>query len=251
MTAAPVEHAVTTRRLVLRDEEVRAVLAGQKTQFRSVVMLRHPWGFIGGRGEEADPSCWGYAVEDEWMVLARGLDGHRVSHGHTSIPCPYGDAGDRLWVAETWADADCMYQSHINDSPSTVAYRADKSAILHNANKPTKVPQIDIANWNWSRLGWQSSARMPRWASRLTLKILAVRVERLHEISEADAWAEGLETFDGALDEASIVRHAVEMRLCVDDPRPSFAALWELLRGKRSPWSANPWVWVVEFRVAQ
>lgn len=71
---------------------------------------------------------------------------------------------------------------------------------------------------------------MPRWASRITLEVVGVRVERLQEISEADAKAEGVTVYDGGV--------------CYRD---GYAALWDQINGPGS-WAANPWVWVVEFQ---
>lgn len=127
--------------------------------------------------------------------------------------CPYGQPGDRLWVRETWA-------------PMTngFAYGADPV-------------------WNASPDGkWRPSIHMPRAACRLELEITGVRVERLQDISESDALAEGTPSDLMPIDVSRM-------------PYPSsieagkYAALWEQINGPGS-WDANPWVWVVEFKVA-
>jgi hypothetical protein len=158
--------------------------------------------------------------------------------------CPYGGPGDRLWVRETWADADIMYQGHQNDSPSVVAYRADKSAIQYEAAKPMAVPAFDLAQWNWDALKWRPSIHMPRWASRVTLEIVSVRVERLQDITEEDAKREGIteifsDVFDGGLG-----------RAMATTPRAAFSKLWNEINEKRpgASWKSNPWVWRIEFR---
>ncbi|WP_198364239.1 hypothetical protein [Rhizobium leguminosarum] len=94
---------------------------------------------------------------------------------------------------------------------------------------------------------WTSSVHMPRWASRILLEIVSVRVERLQDISERDVWAQGAE---GWMDEFSNVEHckaAKEVGACIDDIKPAFALHWERENGAGS-WNANPWVWVVEFK---
>ena len=97
---------MTDRPILFSAPMVRAIFDGAKTQTRRIVATREPLGYIGPSGCEDDPSCWGWACEwpthHGWMVLARGLD-ERHDHGHTSIPSPYGEAGDRLWVRETYA----------------------------------------------------------------------------------------------------------------------------------------------------
>ena len=114
--------------------------------------------------------------------------------------CPYGQPGGRLWVRETFED--CESALH-----SCVLYRAD------GGTPGTK---------------WTPSIHMPRWASRITLEITGVRVERLQDISEEDAISEGT-------------------------PFPcggwvgGYQKLWESIHGPGS-WDLNPWVWVVEFK---
>ena len=120
-------------------------------------------------------------------------------------PLPYGKPGDRLWVRETWHDASSSLHS-------CALYRADG---------------IDL---HWDK--WTPSIHMPRWASRITLEITSVRVERLQDISEADAQAEGITS--------------AECLEC-DGFVNAFSKLWEQINGPGS-WDANPWVWAIEFR---
>lgn len=88
---------------------------------------------------------------------------------------------------------------------------------------------------------------MPRWASRLTLEITEVRVERLNDISESDCWSEGIEEIDGMFRNAEIIDMANRIGCCIDDAKPTYACLWESINGPGS-WTANPFVWVVSFR---
>ena len=124
--------------------------------------------------------------------------------------CSFGQPGDRLWVRETWAQTDGRYEM------VTLAYRAsdDGKALLNDR--------------------WRPSIHMPRWASRILLEITAVRIERLNDISEKDAWAEGCEGFD---DDVTGGKSGYS----------EFAELWQSINGTGS-WDVNPWVWVIEFR---
>lgn len=181
---------------------VCAILDGKKTQTRRVIKPQPEW---------MEP-------EVVWTLRENGHSGtgwyaHNEDYpeeGSLFYHCPYGTPGDRLWVRETF---------HTVDGASAF-YRADYE---HN-------PKGDKEHG----IVWTPSIHMPRWASRITLKVTDVRVERLQDISEKDAWAEGCEGFD---DDVS----GGKSGYC------EYAELWEAINGKGS-WEANPWVWVVEFR---
>jgi hypothetical protein len=190
------------RPIIFTADSVRAIIDGRKTQTRRVV--------------RAGPMEWSghNAMDDPHMkrlLLAR---------------CPYGKPGDRLWVREAWFPA-------FRRAPesSGCVYRADDDG-LH-------------LNPGWSPDGkgggWRPSIFMPRWASRITLEITGVRVERVQDITEADAVAEGIETPDVGNSEFDNVGEW--------EPRLGYQWLWDSINAKRGhPWSSNPWVWVVEFR---
>jgi hypothetical protein len=126
--------------------------------------------------------------------------------------CPYGEPGDRLWVRETWGPC-----------AGGIVYRADGATFCPDGGK------------------WKPSIHIPRWASRITLEIESRRVERLIEISNDDAIAEGLVYSDSCW-------------YPTDDPKVSpwmtalgaYRDLWESINGAGS-WDANPWVWVIQF----
>lgn len=212
---------------------VRAILAGQKTQTRRVVTSpRRP------------PS-------DDWFISPLGDDRmwphERIPEARTKsrpMRCPYGQPGDRLWVRETWAAADIFYQDHELDEPGVIAYRADKTAQFQNPGRHQsgQVPDTDLAQWNWDLLHWRPSIHMPRWASRITLEVTGLRVERLHDISEADALAEGVTQRN----EVCVNNHGQTFTERMTAKR-AFQVLWHDINGAES-WDANPWVWVVEFR---
>jgi hypothetical protein len=184
---------------------VRALLDGSKTQTRRVVKPQpeaehggEPYWFVGGY------RAW----------RARGCTDSIRSGSHNEIACPYGKPADRLWVRETHMDLGACY-----------LYRADAAAEQERAIVAPRQP-------------WRPAIHMPRAASRITLEITGVRVERLQDISPEDCWAEGIQEMRDAGDENGELRGSV---------RQDYQALWESINGPGS-WDANPWVWVVEFK---
>jgi hypothetical protein len=233
------------RPIIFRDESVRAIIAGRKTMSRRV-------------------------IRDEWW---RCLDPDDEDDRATAVlRCPFGVPGDQLWVREAWGDADVYYQGHVNDCPSVVAYRADYAAVQFNARCPMPVPQRDLVSWNWAALKWRSPIHMPRWASRLLLTVTEVRVERLKQITAADAIAEGatrreqdgrggwsldwsrvgkLSRFAGGIHPRGQEQPLQSSDVWLGSPQMAFAHAWDALNGKRAPWASDPWVWVVAFTRAK
>lgn len=138
--------------------------------------------------------------------------------------CPYGQPGDRLWVREAWRERAIGEAGHLERGG--YAYRATE-------------------NVDGLAERWRPSIHMPRAASRITLEITDVRVERLQDISEADARAEGATYHDGRGIGHSGWRH--DHGAVHADARSAYGRLWNDINGPGS-WDVNPWVWVVEFR---
>ena len=153
------------------------------------------------------------------FVSSGAINGHGVvsmtDAGIREVRCPYGQPGDRLWVREAWK-VDLNHRF----------YRAD-------GDPGGPVP-------------WTPSIHMPRWASRITLEVTGVRVERPQDISEADAKAEGVHRCLDGLWSGGAWKH-LRRPNCYADPCNAFCDLWASINGPGS-WDANPWVWVVEFR---
>ena len=141
--------------------------------------------------------------------------------------CPYGRIGDLLWVRETWG----LLDTEPSDGPERahVFYRAT------DGKRPELRYQL-----------WRPSIFMPRWASRLTLRIVDVRAQRLQEISEADARAEGVRP-SAAL--TVVDNHGSWHPELANTHRGALACLWDSLNAKRAPWGANPPVWAITFEL--
>ena len=141
--------------------------------------------------------------------------------------CPYGVPGDRLWVRETYAR---------HPQFAEVAYRADGEEFE------------DGDGFTWCPK-WTPSIHMPRALSRITLEITDSRVERVQDISEEEARAEGIEALDGRFVSADLCDTARWYGMSMEDARCIYAHLWDTSYDARGlGWSVNPWVWVVTFK---
>lgn len=143
--------------------------------------------------------------------------------GILEVSCPYGEPGDRLWCKETWCpDVGCV---------TSTWYRATSPELPPGAGHR-----------------WRPSIHMPRWASRITLEITGVRVERLQVISEADAMDEGCRPAPMSM--TGVYCGADVLAASAREYRDAYRLLWEQINGPGS-WDANPWVWVLEFRTLE
>lgn len=204
------------RPILFSGAMVRAVLDGSKTQTRRVMKPQLVYGTVAG-------------LFNSWY-LPRGEGGGTLyPNGKEKIlgTCPYGQPGDRLWLREAWRAEltwDTTKPSEIPDE-AALWYEADDQQ--RNNGRGTKFK---------GKL--RPSMFMPRWASRITLEIASVRVERLQSISEADALAEGVNVHPD---------HHGKPPTSIYSPVQAYRDLWEQINGAGS-WDVNPWVWAVEFK---
>lgn len=221
--------AVKERPILFSSEMVRAILDGRKTMTRRVAKDLTEW-----VGEETQQGPLDRVYYDAARGVAVNEYQHRVDDTTTAeFKCPYGQPGDRLWVRETFQLGTC-------DNPKChgMAGYSDGESKLHPDSQP--------GSESWARL-WRRipSIHMPRWASRITLEVTAVRVERLLDITESDALSEGV-TIPADNPDYD------EDDPCDDDPcnyKSAFLYLWDALNARRGyGWESNPWVWVVEFK---
>lgn len=198
---------VKERPILFSGPMVRAILEGRKTQTRRVVKPQP--------GEGLKPSGWVMSSTFKPNVGAFAwLDQFPLSTKQHHVHCPYGKPGERLWVKET----------HLPKRSGTI-YRAD-------------FDECEAAGIGGMYGGWKPSIFCRRKDSRILLEVVSVRVERLQEISEADAMAEGC---DGKCPVGYEPVHRAAP--CAYH----YAQVWESIHGAGS-WEKNPWVWVVEFR---
>ncbi|ENV9557090.1 hypothetical protein QIW35_05485 [Enterobacter hormaechei] len=199
--------------MIFNGEMVRAILDGRKTQTRRVMKVQPSDGFHPTHnGYDLDLNAHWYTpgvVDKNGYLQPAKKDVFGVADENEGYACPFGAVGDRIWVRETF--------SPVPDHEEP----AGCSAILYAAD----------GNGPYGK--WVPSIHMPRWASRITLEITGVRVERLNSISDSDASKEGCCIAD------------MESGDCLSDV---FARLWTSIYGDES-WKVNPWVWVIEFKV--
>lgn len=210
---------------------VRAILDGRKTQTRRIVDF-----------SKIGPSIW---IPDSTEIFARGdkfqAELKRFNVRSEPFGCKYGPPGRRLWVRETWrvagefadmtvAEIKAMFFDPGIALKDKLQFRAD--------GKPYDGTDAD---------DWRPSIFMPRFASRINLEVTEIRVERLQDISESDCLAEGIESVDGMFD-VEIYAMAKRIGVSFEDSKPTYACLWESINGPGS-WDANPFIWVISFKV--
>ena len=204
------------RPILFNGQMVRALLDGRKTQTRRV--LKPQPKPVDELASEA-----GDVFVDYDGSLRRFRRDRRQNFADDIIgepmPCPYGSVGDLLYVRETWSHTG---QGAWTPSDAFIAQSLG-GKLVYRADEGDEAP------------GWFPSIHMPRWASRLTLRITDVRVERLKDITKAEAAKEGWQSMlsDGSLNY---------------NPKRWFRDLWDEINGPGA-WEANPWVWAVSFKV--
>ena len=173
---------------------VHALLDGSKTQTRRILK--------------------GFALD--WILTPVGFSSQFIADAENRL-CPYGHSGDQLWVRESFRFSQGFdaYEPSKCTAANRIWYEADTEDTQPGAGK------------------LRPSIFMPRVASRITLEVTGVRVERLQEISANDCQAEGIWSQEGPLTDSEWI--------------DGYRILWSHINGPNS-WSANPWVWVVEFK---
>jgi hypothetical protein len=208
---------------------VRAILDGRKTMTRRVFKDA-----IDKRTKELPGAVFKDGSGKGWVAWfpGTGMTAEKTARaypGEDGFKCPYGQPGDRLWVRHAW---------YHHEPPSTNPgneHAWDEITMtarwISGDTVPNCRPKLDPG---YKR---RPSIFMPRWASLITLEITDVSVERLQEISEDDAFAEGVAE-KVSPEEEDYTLSAEEV----------FHKLWDSINGKTYPWESNPWVWAIEFK---
>lgn len=233
---------MTERGILFSAPMVRAILAGRKTKTRRIVKpqlvepaakpLRHA-------AKRPGPYFDSYCSERKTPENPRGMSNRWCwwtaddrPDPLSEIRCPYGQPGDRLWARETWRYF----------GGREYEYQCDRGQVIYRADP-------DAADGTW-----RPAIFMFRWASRITLDVAKVRVERLQDITEEDAIAEGVVAREIPADDYGPRR--IGYVLGDDDgkcalwptARAAFANGWDRINIKRAPWASNPYVWAIDLR---
>ena len=253
------------RPMIFGGESVRAIFAARKTQTRRVVSF-----------ESLRPEPFGHADVEAVRLEADGFHcraGKFNVWSRKPLSCLYGVVGDRLWIRETWCE---LIRPHWEESSLPKDHLSSRYGLPRRnacAYKAETTPAGEEARADYG-YQWKTPLFMPRWASRLTLEVTEVRVERLQDISEADAVAEGCVPRPAAKSWGGFQRHEDGERSFVQGGAPSsgpppdwmehpelqtvvppmsarevYRCAWDSLNAKRGfSWESNPWVWAVTFR---
>lgn len=206
------------RPILFSKPMVLALLAGTKTQTRRAMKVQPPEGTYFEHGPA------GEIIACSKGTQRFGAYGLEKTEYRTDATCPHGAIGEQLWVREAYrlvVGYDLMRPSEVSEDVP----------IRHEADG---LGAESTDGWLWGKL--RPSMFMPRWASRITLEVTSVCVERLQDISEVDARAEGCRCNEDTLAETGFATY-----------RDAYKALWETINGDTS-WDLNPWVWAIEFR---
>jgi hypothetical protein len=219
---------VRERPILFSGPMVRAILDGTKTQTRRAMKHQPLW-------SDAH-NGWLWDRKGRGMTKPEGakLDPpYGFTQPHWLPFCPYGAPGDRLWVREqhTIRPVESEPGEWESLARPVIGYKADGGSQRVEGNRST-----GVGIFHGTVGVGRPSIHMKRWMSRLTLEITDVRVQRVQEISEADAIAEGVASFESAPG--------------TPEARAAFAVLWDSLNAKRGyGWDANPWCWAISFRL--
>lgn len=205
------------RPIIFSAPMVRALLAGRKTQTRRILK---PQPFIDRMGNFCAPNKGG--GHSNW---GQHIDGRPCTQNF--LQTLRFKVGDRLWVRETWKPHSIYQDAKPRDVPplSRIFYRAD------DTYAPSNTP-------------WRSPIHMPRWASRITLAVSALRVQRLQDLGEDDARAEGMQ-------EPTLREVGGALAQAAWSERQVFRRFWDRLHHGVHAWDANPWVAAITFTVAR
>ena len=254
------------RPIIFTGESVRAILDGRKTQTRRLLssVAQENIRFMGCEEDDKGQPCESDAVirfGDGWGGQGWYVScGEYPEEGSAWVGNRYGAKGDHLWVRETWA-------RRLDEDEKTLAELAKNPWAWYWAD-----PQTCNTGCAGAAGKRRSPIYMPRWASRIDLEVTEVRVQRLQDISEEDARAEGLEpsfftegwacmtedghSFDVFVEPSAEMREREKLVAVVHQPaklmstsRERFARAWDAINGKKANWASNPWVWAISFRV--
>ena len=227
---------IKERPILMSAPMVRAILEGRKTQTRRIIK---PQPYFDAQNN---------LIFGKWNYGQDLYGTHVLPKRNLALKCPYGNLGDRLWVRESYKRWCIDETGTVEDGWWSVRYRSDNNIQKHCATWDCCVTYDSPSEAGCDKEPdrWEPSIHMPRWASRILLEIIGIRIERLQDITEDEAIAEGV-LFNGNYD--LWWDYQREQWSCVD-PIDSYKSLICKINGPET-WEKNPWVWVVDFEVIE
>lgn len=228
------------RPILFSTEMVKAILEGRKTMTRRILKLKHmDIAYVGAIHPDGSGKGWiawapGKGVTAEYTKQAYP--------GNQGFACPHGAVGDVLWVRESfcYGSEDCYHGFFYRASDQVDFLEDEDGSIILNKDGSERSP-------------WKPSIHMPKSACRIFLKIEDIRVERLQDISEADAIAEGIQPLLAStaqlIEYGQLYRDYLKKPELFNEglwPKNSYRSLWIKINGADS-WQANPWIWCLSF----
>jgi hypothetical protein len=218
--------------IIFSGPSIKAILSGAKTQTRRIITP-----------QPCDDGIVRIIYEDgriPWPYKHRKA---RVGFEDLMVGCPHGAIGDRLWVKEAWRTGqklDGLTPKQIGNSCIDAGYRIPGAPVWFECDGRLRPwGENDIKDFGAAGR-YRHSRFMPRWASRITLEVMDIRVQRLQEISEEDAIAEG--------SQIPLSECPSNCQQATLSERTQFSRLWDSINAKRAPWASNPFVWCISFR---
>lgn len=248
------------RPILFSGEMVKAILEGRKTMTRRMMKVQPP-------NDGADYQAYRILAGDRRNIgkcrwVNKNCLAARVNAPYFSLPW---ENGDRLWVKETFSVDGIITGSNSNETFSSgcIEYKYGRAKYFNFSTNPSEPEEIPFDDYRREKLiamydsqigDWRPSIFMPRWASRITLEITDISVERLQDITEEDAIAEGIHLCAGIDEEGYTHGYhwgpVSDAELLFNSAADAYRKLWDSINGQKpgKTWNDNPWVWVIEFK---
>jgi hypothetical protein len=205
---------------------IKELLNRNKTQTRRIIKLQPILDIRVPEGSKVKEGLWIWPKNINWWVNNSPDESGILDY------CPYGQVGARLWARETFATEKCW-----DNKPMSFFNNASDVPIWYKVCDPLVSDFVPCGKW-------RPSIFMPRWASRITLEITDIRVQRLQDILEDDAAAEGIRYAENSY-ELEWMTPSERGRKRIKD----YQILWDSINGKKYSWESNPFVWALSFKV--
>lgn len=234
------------RGLMHTTDMVQAILANRKTETRrtrGLNAINSDPDFYKFGGLKTKNRLWDSTKEENPNLLATTAIFLDPIDCETKIKCPYGNVGDRLYVREKWA----KYNSESFDQEDIYAFFVLNDGTIVNNTISNVYMDANLLS------PWKPSIHMPKEAARIWLEITDIKIERLHDITDESALAEGIESISEKVITPTHYKNYLDSNSMMIFPKGSYRTLWDSINAKPNKtdlsWKVNPWVWVIKYKV--